>query len=119
MKKTALIAMSVLIAIALFGCSEKYGAGVDEKIQTMKVKDIFFDKSVVGKKVTLQGTVVSQCASDGCWFVLQDDTGQIFVNLGQNNITIPPSINKTAKVTGIVFPAQGELQIIAEGIEIR
>lgn len=121
MKKTILIAISVLITFGLFGCAEadKYGKGVDKSVQVMKVKDIFLDKSVVGKKVTLQGTIASQCASNGCWFVLQDETGQIFINLGPNNMTMPPRMNKTAKVTGVVYPMQGELQIIAEGVEVK
>ena len=120
MKKTILLVMSVLIAAALLGCAaEKYGAGVDRSIPEIKVKDIFLDSRVVGKKVTLQGSISSQCASNGCWFVLQDDTGQIFINLGPKNMTLPPRMYKTAKVTGIVYPVQGELQVIAEGVEVR
>ncbi len=121
MKKTALIAISVLITFTLFGCAEaeKYGKGVDKGVKEMKVKDIFLDSSVVGKKVTLTGTIASQCASNGCWFVLQDETGQIFINLGPNNMTMPPKMNKIAKVTGVVYPVQGELQIIAEGVEVK
>jgi hypothetical protein len=34
-------------------------------------------------------------------------------------MTIPPRMNKSAKVTGIVYPVQGELQVIAEGVEVR
>jgi len=119
-KKTALIIMSVMIAFALLGCTaEKYGAGADKKTREIKVKDIFLDNSIIGKKITLQGTVASQCGSNGCWFVLQDDTGQIFVNLAPANMTLPPRMNKKAKVTGIVYPVQGELQVIAHGVEIR
>lgn len=121
MKKAVLMAMSVLITVALLGCAEaeNYGAVVDKNIQTMKVKDIFLDRNVVGKRVALKGTISSQCASNGCWFVLKDDTGQIFINLGPNNMTMPPRMNKTAKVMGIVYPVQGELQIIAQGVEVR
>lgn len=121
MKKPVLMTITLLIAFALFGCAEpeKYGAGVDKSVQVMKVKDIFLDSSVVGKRVTLKGSIASQCASNGCWFVLQDDTGQIFINLGPANMTMPPKMNKVAKVTGIVYPVQGELQIIAQGVEVR
>lgn len=110
----------LLLTIALLGCgAEKYGAGVDKSISALKVKDIFLNRGIVGKKVTLTGNISSQCGSNGCWFVLQDDTGQIFVNLSQNNMTIPPRMNKTAKVTGIVYPVQGQLQVIAEGVEVK
>jgi uncharacterized protein YdeI (BOF family) len=115
-----LIAAVAVIAAALTGCSaEKYGAGVDNNVPVMKVKDVYLDRNIVGKKVTLSGTISSQCGSNGCWFVLQDETGQIFVNLAPRNMTVPPRMNKPAKVTGIVYPVQGELQVIAEGVEVR
>jgi hypothetical protein len=120
MKRVPLVWLSVLAILSLLGCSaEKYGAGVDTKISAIKVKDIFLDNNPVGKKVTIAGKISSQCGSNGCWFVLQDDTGQVFINLGPNNMTLPPRMNKTAKVTGIVYPVQGELQVIAEGVEVR
>lgn len=120
MKRVLSVFLAAGIVLSLLGCSaEKYGAGVDTKIAAVKVKDIFLDSNPVGKKVTIAGKISSQCGSNGCWFVLQDDTGQVFINLSQNNMTVPPSMNRTAKVTGIVYPVQGELQIIAEGVEVR
>jgi hypothetical protein len=120
MKKSASLALIVLLAFALLGCaSEQYGAGIDKNIAAVKVKDIYLDSGVIGKTVTLQGTISSQCGSNGCWFVLQDDTGQVFVNLAPNNMTLPPRMNKTAKVTGIVYPVEGQLQVIAQGVEVK
>ena len=120
MKKALALLFAVLVVFSVSGCStEKYGAGVDTKVTAMKVKDIFLKSSIVGRKVTVEGKISSQCGSNGCWFVLQDDTGQVFINLGPNNMTLPPRLNKTAKVTGIVYPVQGELQVIAEGVEVR
>lgn len=119
MKKIFFIVLSVLITAALIGCTaEKYGTGIDKSISEIKVKDIYLNSNIVGKTVTLRGTIASQCGSNGCWFVLQDDTGQIFVNLSSNNISLPPRINKAARVTGIVYPVQGELQVIAHGVEV-
>lgn len=120
MKRVISVLLAAGIVLSLLGCSaEKYGTGVDKKIAAVKVKDIFLDSNPVGKKVTISGKISSQCGSNGCWFVLQDDTGQVFINLSQNNMTLPPRMNKTAKVTGIVYPVQGELQVIAEGVEVR
>jgi len=120
MKKTVSILLSVLIAVSLIGCTatENFGTGVDKSTPSIKVKDIFLDSSIIGKTVTLQGTIASQCVSNGCWFVLQDDTGQIFVNLAPANMELPPRMNKTARVTGVIYPVQGELQLIAKGVEV-
>ena len=108
------------MAISLMGCTaEKYGAGIDRGTVTVKVKDILLDRSNIGRTVNLEGKISSQCGSNGCWFVLQDDTGQIFINLAPNNMSVPPRMNKDAKVTGIVSPFEGQLQIIAQGVEVR
>lgn len=120
MKKVLSALVVAGVVLSLLGCSaEKYGTGVDTKTATIKVKDIFLDSNPVGRKVTVAGKISSQCGSNGCWFVLQDDTGQVFINLGPNNMSLPPRMNKSATVTGTVYPVRGELQIIAEGVEVR
>lgn len=120
MKKIIVCLSIVVIASAFIGCSsEKFGAGIDRNSPGKKVKDVFLDSGLIGKAVTLEGRVSSQCGSNGCWFVLQDDTGQIFINLAPNNMTLPPRMNKTARVTGLVYPFEGEIQLVAQGVEIR
>lgn len=120
MKRTGAVTALLLIALVLAGCSsERYGAGIDSGIPNIKVKDVFLNPDFIGKAVNLEGRISSQCGSNGCWFVLQDDTGQVFINLAPSNMTLPPRMNKTARVTGLVYPVQGELQVIAKGIEVR
>jgi uncharacterized protein YdeI (BOF family) len=115
-----LVMLTIVTTLVLAGCSaERYGKGVDKGVSIIKVKDVFLTQDIAGKRVTLQGQISSQCGSNGCWFVLQDDTGQVFVNLAPNNMTVPPRMNKKALVTGIVYPVQDQLQIIAEGVEVR
>lgn len=126
MKKTILIALGIILSIILtvtfFGYSsdktEKYGSGVDKTATEVKVKDIFL-RNLQGITVTLEGKIVSQCGSNGCWFVLRDDTGQIFINLAPSNLTLPPRMNMTAKVTGIVNVIEGQFQVFAHGVEVR
>lgn len=120
MRKLITILMIVSFMALMAGCSsERYGAPVDKKAQISKVKDIYLDPNPIGKPVTLKGRVSSQCGSNGCWFVLSDETGQIFINLAPNNMTIPPRMNKNAMVTGVVTVNQGELQLVANGVEIQ
>jgi uncharacterized protein YdeI (BOF family) len=118
--KTIIISLTVILAFTFLGCSvERYGTKIDKSISKVKVKDLFLDTNIVGKSVSLEGKIVSQCGSNGCWFVLRDDTGQIFINLAPRNLTLPPRMNMSAKVTGTVNIVQGQLQVFAEGIEIR
>lgn len=119
--KQILIAMALILGLAgLSACtSERYGAGVDRATPRVKVKDLFLDRSVLGRSVTIEGRISSQCGSNGCWFVLQDDTGQVFINLAPNNMTLPPRMNKSARVTGTVAVVQDQLQVFAQGVEVR
>jgi hypothetical protein len=57
--------------------------------------------SYIGHNVTVSGTITSQCGS-GCWFILNDDTGDLYVTLRANNFVIPPAIGKKVTVTGLV-----------------
>jgi uncharacterized protein YdeI (BOF family) len=96
-----------------------FGSGVDQQAPVIKVKDVYFDKSLQGKVVSLEGTIISQCQSaDKCWYFMQDDTGRIFVNLKPANFTLPAAIGKKAKVSGTIQKTTDGFQIIAQGAEV-
>ncbi|TAN45081.1 MAG: DNA-binding protein [Nitrospirae bacterium] len=115
-----IIVSAIIVLLALAGCSaEKYGLDISKNAPVVKVKDVYLDMRLLGRDVTLEGKISSQCGSNGCWFVLQDDTGQIFINLAPSNLTLPPRLGKQSTVTGQVQVVQNELQIFAKGIEVR
>lgn len=110
-----------LLAVFMFaGCSgEKFGAGYDSKAPMVKVKDVMLNPEKRGVPVSLEGTISTQCQSSGCWFFLQDETGQIFINLAPNGMTLPPRTGKRAKVSGIAGAAQQPgWQIVATGVTV-
>lgn len=118
---TVLITAFLLSTTVLFvtGCAaEKYGAGINKSAPLVKVKDVMLNPSLQGQTVNLEGIIITQCQSDGCWFFLHDGTGQIFINLKPMDITIPPKTGKKAKVTGVVVNDKGNYLIIAHGVEI-
>ncbi len=118
MKKGHLIFTIVFLLIIIAGCTEKYGGGVDKNIPTVSVKDVIINTSLKGKAVNLEGKILTQCQSKGCWFFLKDDTGHILVDLDPKGFTIPPRIGKKVKVTGVVSEESGDIRIIASGVEI-
>lgn len=119
MKKLLLMA-TLLISLILAGCGgEQYGAGVDASAQTVKVKDVFLQKNLLGQKVTLEGKIVSQCQSNGCWFFLQDDTGQLYIDMATNKFSLPSMPNKQVVASGTVARAQNNIVLIATGVEVK
>src|SRR5512145_1779842 len=112
--------LMVFAVIMTAGCTaERFGSALEGGAPTVKVKDIIIDPALVGRVVTVAGTISSQCGSNGCWFVLNDDTGQVFVNLAPAQLTLPPRMGKAVKVSGTVSPVEGVNQLFAQGVEVR
>ncbi|MBZ0156780.1 MAG: OB-fold nucleic acid binding domain-containing protein [Alphaproteobacteria bacterium] len=117
-KKILFLFVGILILVT--GCSaEKYGMGIDAGAPVIMVKDIVLKPELQGRNVTIEGRISSQCQSNGCWFVLQDDTGQVFVNLQPGNFALPSRMGKRVRVTGVVATDQQGYQIIARGVEVK
>jgi hypothetical protein len=110
---------AVFALVACSGSSEKFGAGVDASLPVVQVKDVFLQPHLLGQKVTLEGRIVSQCASSGCWFYLQDDTGQVFIDLSRNGFELPSLPNRRVKASGTVARAQQAFLLIATGVEVQ
>ena len=110
----------LLLMLMVTGCGgEKYGAGVDAGAQKVTVKDLFLQQGLLGQKVTLEGKIASQCQSNGCWFFLQDDTGQVYIDLATNKFSLPAMPNKQVMVSGTVARAQQNVLLVATGVEVK
>ncbi|MDI6744159.1 MAG: hypothetical protein QMD07_02165 [Thermodesulfovibrionales bacterium] len=117
------IAAALILILGLIsGCSreEKYGQAISKDAPIVKVKDIHLDPALEGKVVNLEGKILSQCLSIGCWFYFTDETGAILIDLAPAglSITTKNQIGRNAKVTGIV-KKNGDYKIIAQGVEIK
>lgn len=71
-----------------------------------------------GTSVAFQGKIVAECGS-GCWFILDDGTGRIYVQLKDNNFVIPQSQGESARVVGIVLLSSGDVTVIGKKVEIN
>jgi uncharacterized protein YdeI (BOF family) len=119
MKHLLLIA-TLIFTLILAGCGgEKYGDGIDPSAQAVKVKDVFLKKNLMGQKVTLEGKIVSQCQSNGCWFYIQDDTGQLYIDMAKNQFSLPSMPNKQVVASGTVGEMRNNIVLIATGVEVK
>ena len=118
--RNLLMIFTLIITFFLAGCGgEKHGAGIDSSAPKVKVKDLFLKQSLLGQKVTLEGKIGSQCQSNGCWFFLQDDTGQLYIDMATNKFSLPPMQNKPVVASGTVAKSQNNIILIATGVEVK
>jgi hypothetical protein len=109
-----------LLLLVLTACGgDRYGAGVDPAAPLVPVRDVFLKPELVGSTVTVQGRIHTQCESNGCWFVLDDSTGQLYIDLAQNNFTLPAMIGRTVKATGTVASFRNSYLLVAQGVETQ
>lgn len=68
--------------------------------------------------VAVEGKVSTIC-SVGCWFYIQDESGnEIYVNLAPQNFDVPQSaVGKQVKVIGILEATEGNYRISAYEVE--
>ncbi len=70
-----------------------------------------------GKDVVIQGKIEIECAS-GCWFILNDESASLYVNILPSNFVIPQKSGSNAKVYGKVTTKNGDPTMIGKIVEI-
>ena len=75
--------------------------------------------AATGRTVRVSGTIVRQCPSRGCWFVLRDGTGQeLRVEMGDYTPELPKRMNYTATVEGQLVPhGSGGYLFVGTGVD--
>lgn len=109
---------SLLLVLTACG-GDKYGAGVDTAAPLVAVRDVFLNPDLLGKTVTVQGKIHTQCESNGCWFILDDGTGQLYIDLAQHNFSLPAMPGRTVKASGTVTAFRNSYLLVARGVETQ
>ena len=82
------------------------------KAEEVKISEILENETAYhGKMVVVEGKIELECGA-GCWFVLNDGTGSIYVDILPNNFAIPQKSGEDARVYGEVTLTNGDPQII-------
>src|SRR4030042_3949911 len=109
----------VVIGITIIGCARKstYGSPLKAELKLVNISEIIAQpEPYKNTEIGLKGKIASECGS-GCWFQLDDGTGQIQVDLSPSNLAIPPLVGRSAKVMGKVMDEEGRIVIHATGVE--
>lgn len=94
------------------------GEPAELKQDEVKISDILENETAYhGMNVVIEGKIELECGA-GCWFVLNDGTGSIYVDILPNNFAIPQKSGEDARVYGEVSLKNGEPQIIGKMVLI-
>ena len=88
------------------------------KNETVKIQEIVEDESAYdGKMVVIEGRIETECPS-GCWFIVDDGTASIYVDILPSNFVIPQKRGSEVKVYGEVTAKDGDPMMIGKIVEI-
>ncbi|MCU0637619.1 MAG: hypothetical protein MUE87_03235 [Methanothrix sp.] len=108
----------VLMASALWPVQASDDEPAELGQEETRISDILENATAYnGSMVVVEGAIELECAA-GCWFIVNDGTGSIFVDILPNNFAIPQESGEDAKVYGEVTIKNNESQIIGKMVKI-
>jgi len=117
-----LVAVTIAAGAAVVGCGSGetgfYGKAVPEEMALTPIERVVAEPAQhEGQLVVLEGLITSECPS-GCWFWLQDESGQVYVTTHAANFAIPQHVQRKARVYGRVVLEEGRPQLVALGVRL-
>lgn len=74
----------------------------------------------VRRDVRVEGRVVKQCPSTGCWFFLADASGkEVKVEMGDAAPRVPPRLGWNAAVEGLFIPFGKDYELVGTAAEFQ
>lgn len=120
MKRDRLAGVLILITLAALAVSavQAKEEPAELKGEIVKIQDIIKNETAYdGKMVVIEGKIINECPS-GCWFILDDQTASIYIDILPSNFVIPQKRGSDAKVYGEVATKDGDGMIIGKIVEI-
>jgi uncharacterized protein YdeI (BOF family) len=109
-----LITLAALITQAVRATEEP----AEFKNETAKIQEIIENEQAFdGKYVVIDGKIETECPS-GCWFIVDDGTAQIYVDILPSNFVIPQKRGSQVKVYGKVTTRDNDPLLIGEIVKI-
>jgi uncharacterized protein YdeI (BOF family) len=114
-----MIALCLLgLALLILSCVQAKDEPAERKGEKVRIIDLLQNATTYdGKMVVIEGKVENECPS-GCWFIVDDATGSIYVDILPSNFVIPQKRGEDAKVFGNVTIKDGDPMIIGKIVKI-
>ena len=88
------------------------------KGEPLKIQDVLQNESIYhGQNVLIEGKITLECAS-GCWFVVDDGSASIYVDILPSNFVIPQKSGTEVRAYGEVTTKDGDPMIIGKMVQI-
>lgn len=121
----AVLVLSPAIALGVVGCGSSdrssgspastLGEPPAGEVPTVTAGSLSDD--IVGETVQIEGEVVKQCPAVGCWFIVKDQTGEVFVDLNPAELRLKAQREgQHAQVTGRVAKQAGQFRLEARSV---
>jgi len=92
------------------------GQAPDEDVRRLAAGSLTDD--LVGKSLAVEGEIVQQCPSTGCWFRVKDETGELFVDLNPAGLRLKSKrVGQQARVAGRLAKAGKQFRLEAHFVE--
>ncbi|HQJ62076.1 MAG TPA: hypothetical protein PLD72_02010 [Methanothrix soehngenii] len=106
------------LALLVLSSAQAKDEPAEPKGEEVKIIDILQDAAgFEGQNVVIEGIIETECPS-GCWFIVNDDTGSIYVDILPSNFVIPQKRGEDAKVYGEVVIKDGDPMIVGKMVKI-
>jgi hypothetical protein len=113
--KNLLLAGLLLSAILIAGCATQSSPAPAVSPGVTNGAIIKDPSAYEGRDLVLKGKIATECGS-GCWFLLDDGTDQLYVDLAENNFAIPQLHGTTVVVKGVIRVENGDPKLFATSV---
>lgn len=120
MRRNGLVLSLILLALMALAMQtvQAKEEPVELKNESVEIQDIIEDTSAYeGKMVVIEGKIETECPS-GCWFIVDDGSASLYVDILPNNFVIPQKRGSEIKVYGEVTTQDGDPMMIGKIVEI-
>jgi len=115
---TGALILMALAALAMSAVQAKE-APAELKEETVKIQDIITNETAYDDKMAvIEGKIVNECGS-GCWFILDDGTASLYIDILPSNFVIPQKRGSNARVYGKVTTKDGDALMVGKIVEIN
>ena len=121
MKQNGLGTLILLFAVLLMMHAAAAAKELPAELQgeAVKILDIINDISAYeGKNILIEGKIETECPA-GCWFIVNDDSASLFIDIFPSNFVIPQEAGSRVKVYGEITTKDNDPMMIGKMVEIN